>query len=90
MCLSAVRLSAPVDVTAVDVKAWNITLKWNWSVAAYEKLDMICQLKLNSRELTITVRFHNIICFLVLCAFGELESKEAERCEEQITGCFWF
>ncbi|XP_056601954.1 LIF receptor subunit alpha a isoform X1 [Triplophysa dalaica] len=52
-----VHLLAPVDVTAVDVMAWNVTLKWRWSVAAYKKLDMICQLKLNSRELTVTRNF---------------------------------
>ncbi|KAA0717473.1 Leukemia inhibitory factor receptor [Triplophysa tibetana] len=52
-----VHLLAPVDVTAVDVKAWNVTLKWRWSVAAYKKLDMICQLKLNSLELTVTRNF---------------------------------
>lgn len=52
-----VHLLAPVDVTAVDVKAWNVTLKWRWSVSVYEKLDMMCQLKLNSRELTVTRNF---------------------------------
>lgn len=47
-----VYLLAPVNMAAVDVKAWNVTLKWSWTVAAYEKLEMICQLKFDGHGLS--------------------------------------
>ncbi|NP_001014328.2 LIF receptor subunit alpha a precursor [Danio rerio] len=48
-----VHLLAPVNVMA-DPKAWNATLRWNWTVEAYKKLEMICQMKLISRQLSST------------------------------------
>lgn len=50
-----VHLLAPVNVTAVEVKAWSATLQWSWSVAAYKKLEMVCQLQLFAHELNSTV-----------------------------------
>ncbi|XP_051525001.1 leukemia inhibitory factor receptor-like [Myxocyprinus asiaticus] len=55
-----VHLLAPVNVTAVDVKAWNATLQWSWSVAAYKKLDMICQLRLTGHEQFITHNYSSM------------------------------
>uniref|UniRef100_A0A8C2DVK5 LIF receptor subunit alpha a n=1 Tax=Cyprinus carpio TaxID=7962 RepID=A0A8C2DVK5_CYPCA len=49
-----VHLLAPVNVTAVEVKAWSATLQWSWSVAAYKKLEMVCQLQLFAHELNST------------------------------------
>ncbi|XP_067295683.1 LIF receptor subunit alpha a [Pseudorasbora parva] len=49
-----VHLLAPVNVMAVEVKAWNATLQWSWPVAAYKKLEMVCQLQLISHELSST------------------------------------
>ncbi|XP_056110796.1 LIF receptor subunit alpha a [Rhinichthys klamathensis goyatoka] len=49
-----VHLLAPANVTAVEVEAWNATLQWSWPVAAYKKLEMICQLKLIGHELSST------------------------------------
>ncbi|XDV21455.1 hypothetical protein PO909_026549 [Leuciscus waleckii] len=48
-----VHLLAPANVTAV-VEAWKATLKWSWPVAAYKKLEMLCQLKLIGHELSST------------------------------------
>ncbi|XP_016421100.1 leukemia inhibitory factor receptor-like [Sinocyclocheilus rhinocerous] len=50
-----VHLLAPANVTAVEVKAWSTTLQWSWSVAAYKKLEMVCQLRLFTHELSSTV-----------------------------------
>ncbi|XP_043095416.1 LOW QUALITY PROTEIN: leukemia inhibitory factor receptor-like [Puntigrus tetrazona] len=50
-----VHLLAPVNVEAVDVEARSATLLWNWSVAAYKKLEMVCQLQLFAPELSSTV-----------------------------------
>uniref|UniRef100_A0A672PTK4 Leukemia inhibitory factor receptor-like n=1 Tax=Sinocyclocheilus grahami TaxID=75366 RepID=A0A672PTK4_SINGR len=50
-----VHLLAPANVTAVEVKAWSATLLWSWSVAAYKKLEMVCQLRLFTHELSSTV-----------------------------------
>ncbi|XP_067261841.1 LIF receptor subunit alpha a isoform X1 [Chanodichthys erythropterus] len=49
-----VHLLAPANVTAVEVKAWNATLQWSWPVAAYKKLEMVCQLELIGHELSST------------------------------------
>ncbi|XP_016108841.1 leukemia inhibitory factor receptor-like [Sinocyclocheilus grahami] len=49
-----VHLLAPANVTAVEVKAWSATLLWSWSVAAYKKLEMVCQLRLFTHELSST------------------------------------
>ncbi|XP_073697122.1 LIF receptor subunit alpha a [Garra rufa] len=49
-----VHLLAPANVTAVEVKAWSATLQWSWSVAAYKKLEMVCQLQLFAHELSST------------------------------------
>ncbi|KAG1957887.1 leukemia inhibitory factor receptor [Pimephales promelas] len=49
-----VHLLAPANVTAVEVEAWNATLQWSWPVAAYKKLELICQLKLIGHELSST------------------------------------
>ncbi|XP_016140127.1 LIF receptor subunit alpha a [Sinocyclocheilus grahami] len=49
-----VHLLAPVNVTAVEVEAWSATLQWSWSVAAYKKLEMVCQLQLFAHELSST------------------------------------
>ncbi|XP_026096276.1 leukemia inhibitory factor receptor-like [Carassius auratus] len=45
-----VHLLAPVNVTAVEVKAWSATLQWSWSVEAYKKLEMVCQLQILDQE----------------------------------------
>lgn len=50
-----VHLLAPANVLAVEVEAWNATLKWSWPVEAYKKLEMLCQLKLIGHELSSTV-----------------------------------
>ncbi|XP_016302243.1 leukemia inhibitory factor receptor-like isoform X1 [Sinocyclocheilus anshuiensis] len=49
-----VHLLAPANVTVVEVKAWSATLQWSWSVAAYKKLEMVCQLRLFTHELSST------------------------------------
>ncbi|RXN28758.1 leukemia inhibitory factor receptor-like protein [Labeo rohita] len=48
------HLLAPANVTAVEVKAWSATLQWSWSVAAYKKLEMVCQLQFFAHELSST------------------------------------
>ncbi|XP_077097861.1 LIF receptor subunit alpha a isoform X1 [Siphateles boraxobius] len=55
-----VHLLAPANVTAVEVEAWNATLQWSWPVAAYKKLEMICQLKLIGHELSSTRNYSGI------------------------------
>ncbi|XP_059405476.1 LIF receptor subunit alpha a [Carassius carassius] len=45
-----VHLLAPVNVTPVEVKAWSATLQWSWSVEAYKKLEMVCQLQILDQE----------------------------------------
>ncbi|XP_059404776.1 leukemia inhibitory factor receptor-like isoform X1 [Carassius carassius] len=49
-----VHLLAPVDVVAVKGEAWSVTLQWSWSVEAYKKLEMVCQLRLFAHELSST------------------------------------
>uniref|UniRef100_A0A8C2DJI7 LIF receptor subunit alpha a n=1 Tax=Cyprinus carpio TaxID=7962 RepID=A0A8C2DJI7_CYPCA len=49
-----VHLLAPVNVAAVKVEAWSATLQWSWSVAAYKKLEMVCQVQLFAHELSST------------------------------------
>ncbi|XP_030647860.1 LIF receptor subunit alpha a [Chanos chanos] len=49
-----VRPVAPWNLTAPVVKAWNASVEWNWAVAAYKTLPMICQVQLTGDGHTIT------------------------------------
>ncbi|XP_051552317.1 leukemia inhibitory factor receptor-like [Myxocyprinus asiaticus] len=77
-----VHLLAPVNVTAVDIKAWNATLQWSWSIAAYKKLNMICQLQLIGHEHVITRNYSGMgLSFVVLEGlWPDIEYTVSVRC----------
>ncbi|KAM6964861.1 LIF receptor subunit alpha a [Aplochiton taeniatus] len=39
---------APVNLTALDIQAWNTSLQWQWAYPGYRTLGLICQVELTS------------------------------------------